>query len=352
MTGRGVDQILPSPSSPELDEPVVKDARDYVRLAESVNGPIRCPVSYEYVWGDALSEFERRMPDLRAVNLETSITQSGERAPKGINYRMHPANAACLTAASLELAVLANNHILDYGAGGLTETIEVLDRIGIAHVGAGRDLQEAEQPASFRLGDDHRVMVLAFACGSSGVDLDWAATEQRPGVAYLSNLSETIADAITGRVRGMKRSGDLAILSVHWGPNWGYEIPRSHIRFAHHLIEGGIDVVYGHSSHHPLAVEIYRDRLILYGCGDLINDYEGIEGYEEFRGDLALMYFATFDPEGQNIGLWMAPMQMRKLQLHAASPADVRWLCKRLDEISRPFGSRIEQVEEQIYLMR
>jgi poly-gamma-glutamate capsule biosynthesis protein CapA/YwtB (metallophosphatase superfamily) len=53
---------------------------------------------------------------------------------------------------------------------------------------------------------------------------------------------------------------------------------------------------HGHSSHHTKAIEIYRSRLILYGCGDFLNDYEGIGGYEEFRDDLALMYFPDMDP--------------------------------------------------------
>ena len=75
------------------------------------------------------------------------------------------------------------------------------------------------------------------------------------------------------------------------------------MRFAHWLVDGGVDIVHGHSSHHPRPIEVYRDRLILYGCGDFIDDYEGIEGYEQYRDDLVLMYFATLSPAtGELIG--------------------------------------------------
>jgi poly-gamma-glutamate capsule biosynthesis protein CapA/YwtB (metallophosphatase superfamily) len=66
--------------------------------------------------------------------------------------------------------------------------------------------------------------------------------------------------------------------------------------FAHQLIEHGIAVVHGHSSHHVKTAEIHSDRLVLYGCGDFLNDYEGISGYEVFRSDLRLMYLPAMDP--------------------------------------------------------
>ena len=92
---------------------------------------------------------------------------------------------------------------------------------------------------------------------------------------------------------------DLIVVSIHWGSNWGYEVPEEQRRFAHALIDrAGVSVIHGHSSHHPKAIEIYRDRLILHGCGDFLNDYEGIKGYEEDWDNLVLMYFADIQPAG------------------------------------------------------
>ena len=97
MIGRGVDQILPHPSKPHLFEPYVRSALDYVEIAEQLHGPIRRPVDFAYIWGDALAELERARPDARIINLETAITTAEDAWPgKGIHYRMHPANAATL----------------------------------------------------------------------------------------------------------------------------------------------------------------------------------------------------------------------------------------------------------------
>ena len=122
MTGRGIDQILPHPSPPRIYEACVTDARTYVQLAEEVNGPIPRPVEFSYIWGDALAELRQAAPDARIINLETSVTRSEQAWPKGINYRMHPDNIGCLTVAGIDVCVLANNHVLDYGYSGLIET--------------------------------------------------------------------------------------------------------------------------------------------------------------------------------------------------------------------------------------
>lgn len=103
MTGRGVDQVLPHPSEPELHEPWIDGARANVELAEQANGPIRRPVDFAYIWGDALDELDRAAFDARIVNLETSTTRSDCWEEKGINYRMHPDNIPCLTVTRIDV---------------------------------------------------------------------------------------------------------------------------------------------------------------------------------------------------------------------------------------------------------
>jgi hypothetical protein len=97
-------------------------------------------------------------------------------------------------------------------------------------------------------------------------------------------------------IKRQSRPEDIVILSVHWGGNWGYSVPEEQINFAHRLLDSGaVDAVHGHSSHHVRPLEVYRGKLIVYGAGDFLNDYEGITGAEDYRGDLTLMYFPTFD---------------------------------------------------------
>jgi len=115
MTGRGIDQALPNPVNPVLYEPCVRDAREYVALAEKAHGSISCPLSFDYIWDDALAELDRAGVDFRIVNLETAITSAETPWPdKGINYRMHPQNIGCLSAARIDACALANNHVLDW----------------------------------------------------------------------------------------------------------------------------------------------------------------------------------------------------------------------------------------------
>jgi poly-gamma-glutamate synthesis protein (capsule biosynthesis protein) len=344
MTGRGIDQILPHPSSPQIFEPYVRDAREYVTLAESHHGAIDKPVGAAYIWGEALPELARVAPDMRLVNLETSITASDDYwRGKGINYRMHPDNIACLTAARVDVCALANNHVLDYGYDGLIETLETLTYAGMKTAGAGRTLAEAQAPATVTLASGARVLVFACAAESSGIPVDWAARPDRPGVDLLPDLSEATAQRIAGRVRQVRRVHDLVVASIHWGGNWGYDVPYAHVQFAHGLVDSGVDLVHGHSSHHPRPIEVYRNRLILYGCGDFIDDYEGIEGYETYRDNLVLMYFATLAPAtGELIALQMTPMQIRKMKLNRPSDADAAWLRNVLDRMSTPFDTHID----------
>ncbi len=345
MTGRGIDQVLPHPGDPTLHEPYVRSATRYVELAERLNGRIPSPVEPSWIWGDALATMEKQRPDLRIVNLETAVTRSDDFWPgKGIHYRMHPANLGCLSAAGIDCCVLANNHVLDWGYEGLRETVTSLRRAGIATAGAGRDLEEADAPAILRAPGGRRVLVFAFGSPTSGIPRDWGASEGRPGVSLLPDLSEHAARRIAQRIAAVRRPGDLIVGSVHWGANWGYEIPATHRRFAHQLIDAaGVDVVHGHSSHHPLGIELHRRRTILYGCGDFLNDYEGIAGHEELRGDLAVGYFATFAPDGGELSaMEMVPFQSRRFRLQRASPADAAWLVRTLDRESRRLGTRVE----------
>jgi poly-gamma-glutamate synthesis protein (capsule biosynthesis protein) len=345
MTGRGVDQVLPFPSDPELHEPYVGDAREYVQLAEQANGSIPAPVDFRYVWGDALAELEQARPEARIVNLETSVTTSGVWEPKGINYRMHPDNVPCLTEAGIDCCVLANNHVLDWGLGGLEETLSTLRGAGLRTAGAGHDWEEAWAPAVLDASRG-RILVFSFGAPDSGVPRSWAATERKAGVGFIHDFSESTADEVVAHVRRYRRSEDVVVASIHWGGNWGYAVPRAHRSFAHRLIDSGaIDVIHGHSSHHPRGVEVRAGRAILYGCGDFLNDYEGISGHEEYRADLVLMYFLILGAAGLT-RLRMVPLRLRRFRLERVSESEVSWLQRTLDRESALFGAAVEQNAE------
>jgi poly-gamma-glutamate capsule biosynthesis protein CapA/YwtB (metallophosphatase superfamily) len=352
MTGRGIDQIQVCSNHPELHEEYVGSAKDYVELAENVHGPVPAPVEPSYVWGDGLRVLEDWAPECSIVNLETSVTTSSRFWPeKAVHYRMHPQNVGCLTVAGIDVCVTANNHVLDFGLPGLAETIETLHDAGIRTVGAGRNQEQACHPVRLRLGGGAELLVVAFGSESSGIPAAWAAGPSRPGVCLTPDLLPMTARAIAGRIRSEKRANELTIASIHWGSNWGYEVSRAQVQFAHTLVENGVDLVHGHSSHHVRPIEIYRGKLILYGCGDLITDYEGIGGHETWRGDLGAMYFATISRKnGRLVSLRLVPMQMRRMRLVRAPRPDVHWLNETLMQVSARFGSRFVEDEEGVLL--
>lgn len=327
MTGRGIDQVLPHPSEPTLHEGYLQDARDYVLLAERSSGPIPLAVA----------------PEARLINLETSVTRSEAWEDKGINYRMHPDNVAVLTAARVDVCALANNHVLDWGRAGLVETLETLDRAGVAHAGAGRDLDEATRPATVDLPGGRRVVVVALGTEDSGIARRWCAGPDRPGVHLAPDLSRATVRRLAALVTAARRPGDVVVASIHWGENWGYEVPDRRRRFAHELIdEAGVDVVHGHSSHHPLGIEVHHGRLVLHGCGDFVNDYEGIVGHGLYRPDLRLMYFASLDAEtGRLAALTLVPLRTERLSLVRASRDDAVWLVESLGREGAALGTRV-----------
>ena len=334
MTGRGIDQVLPYSVDPRLYEPYVKDAGQYVQLAERANGPIDQPVSYSYIWEEALEVWEHQDPDFKLINLETGITTHHDPWPgKGIHYRMHPKNIDLLTTAGIDFCSLANNHIMDWGKEGLLETLEKLKAADILQAGAGKNRDEAQNPAVLQ-SPKGRVIIMAFGSTSSGIPGRWAAGKEQPGVNMLPNAGKSSFSKIKRQIAAIRQPGDIVIFSVHWGDNWGYQVPDDQRKFAHLLIDrAGVDLIYGHSSHPPRGIEVYRNKLILYGTGDFLNDYEGISGHEQYRGDLTLMYFPRIDPaDGTLHSLKLIPMQIKNFQLNPVNQGDREWLLQVLNE--------------------
>jgi len=361
MAGRGIDQILAHPSLPELHEPYVKNATTYIELAEERHGPILKPVSDDYIWGEALSILNKIHPDLRIINLETTITTSNDWEEKGINYRMHPKNIGCLTAANIDCCVLANNHSLDWGRAGLIETLETLSNANIKAVGAGKTVVEAQAPAIFPILNKGRVIVFSLGDPSSGIPKSWAATWNQAGVNFLGNPTEML-ETLKMQIAKIKQPLDVVVVSIHWGGNWGYEIDHKERSFAHELIDkASVDIVHGHSSHHVKGIEVYKGKLILYGCGDLINDYEGIGGYEQFRGDLGILYFATIESETGNLSsLKLVPVKLKKFQLqrlfgsadNSDNDDDALELLEILNREGKEFGTQFVRAEDGFFEMR
>lgn len=344
MTGRGVDQILPSSVDPELHEPFIQNARRYVTIAEKKHGPINAPVQYEYMWKGPSKVLNRMNPEFTMVNLETAITKNDDHLPnKRVHYRMHPDNVKTLSKLNIDICSLANNHTMDWKEEGLVETLETLREANIAYTGAGESLAEAKNPAIHNTLAGS-ILVFGYGTQSSGIKRSWKATKDKPGLNTIDRLDDVAVERIKKQVDSFKQRGDLVILSIHWGENWGYEVPHKQRQFAHDIIDKtGVDMIHGHSTNHPKGLEVYKKKLILYSAGDFINDFEGIEGYDKYPTDISLMYFPEIDlMTGELISLNIYPMELKRFQLRRARKEDVQRIYGILAQESAKFQTKIE----------
>lgn len=220
-------------------------------------------VKPEHIWGDLLPWL--KAADFNLINLEAALTTSPHIVPKVFNFKSDPKHVGSLVSGSIHVVNLANNHVLDFSQEGLLETLTTLDKNGILHVGAGRHIKEAAQPAFIK-----RKEINVAIMGCTDNEPDWSATEKEPGIFYLE-----VGDigAIRERLSEARKKADIVIVSLHWGPNMRERPTRTFINFAHELIDNGADIIHGHSAHIFQGVEVYKNRLILYDTGDFVDDY-------------------------------------------------------------------------------
>lgn len=276
-------------------------------------------------------------------NLETSITTHPNPWPdKAFNYRMHPANVDFLREAKITYTSLANNHTLDFCEEGLAETVSTLKEEGIAFAGAGHTRVEALGPAKLTLGGDYRVHVYS----ASDHPYSWSKIETFHHIDYHPDTRHRLRSLLTSTSTSVE--SDLTIFSVHWGPNYAEE-PSSSIReLAHFLVdECDVDVVHGHSSHHIQGVEMYKGGLIIYGCGDFVDDYAI---HLDWRNDLGALWRLRLSARamakpGEELRkkrlkvdrLEALPTRIKDFQTNVLEPDDPDWQWTR-DWVSRLSG--------------
>jgi poly-gamma-glutamate synthesis protein (capsule biosynthesis protein) len=198
------------------------------------------------------------------------------------------------------------------------------------------------------------VLVYGFAIEDSGTPAAWCASERRSGVNWFDDLSNRTVDVIAHQVDLHRRDGDLVVASIHWGPNWGFAIDTEQRRFARKLLErADVDLVHGHSAHHVKGIEVHEGKLILYGCGDFLNDYEGIGGNAAYRGELSLMYFPVLDGgSGKLRELVMTPTRTRRFRVNRAAPEESSWLFATLNRAGRPLGTAVEMQSDGTFRLQ
>ena len=341
MTGRGIDRILrwPLPAPPGLG---AREARRQLREAERANGPVPLRSGPDYVWGDALDAMAQLDAPLRLASLGTAITSATTAwAGKDTHLRMNPRHVDCLAAGGITACALASDHLLDWDYPGLRETLAALSEAGIAGAGAGLDAASALSPAIMATGPGARLLLFSWATPAAGIPAGWGATSTRPGIALLPGLGEADAREVKACVECHRKPGDLVVVSLHWGEREAADVSAAQRAFAHRLVDLGIvDVLHGHGARAPLPFEVYGDRLLLYACGDLIDDEEAMPVAEGQRADLGCLYVATLARrDGRVRMLEIQPLRRRRFRLERADAEAWIWLGRRLGLPSEDRGA-------------
>lgn len=305
MLGRGIDAIRPVHNPADFGKVDARHPSITIAWAKARGMAVPQNASAHELWGEALEPILASNADLTLFNLETAVTSRDCWVPKTYNFRMHPAGLDVLTVAGIRCVSLANNHVLDFGLPGLLDTLQALRRRGIALAGAGLNARLASAPRALPLPDGRRVLVFAMACANAGCRAWNAALAHRPGIALLPDLEPATASAVCRLIQYYRQPNDLVVVSIHWGGNWPEQIPVLMRNFAQRLIrQAGVNLIHGHSSHGPLEVEQIDKALVLYGCGDVLNDYEGRPDLLSRHGDLGTLFVADFNTSNLALGSW------------------------------------------------
>lgn len=339
MLGRLIDQMFPE----HVDEP------SEARIAKSFvdSHPALLNYNEESPWDDTLPLLHSA--DLNVLNLETSATTHATKWPdKVFNYRMHPANIKALKAAQIDYAGLANNHTLDFSEPGLVETVRTVKNAGIAFAGAGETAEEAARPAILHLPkhgsvDDYEIRIWA----ASDHPTDWAQVPSFHFIDYSQKTRERLKSLLT---QPTTNKPALKVFSVHWGPNYTWRPARELRDLAHFLIdECGVDIIHGHSSHHVQGVELYNGKLIIYGCGDFVDDYAVVP---EYRNDLSGIWQVTVEETPVSEGgaglrlsqLDIFPTRIDKFQARRlkSSEPDCDWVREKVKGLSAESGTVVD----------
>ncbi len=296
-----------------------------------------------YFWGDVLPILQKL--DLLLVNLECVISDKGEqwtRTPKVFHFRAKPKAIDVLKVAGVDYVSLANNHTLDYGEEAMLDTLRLLEKNKIASSGAGKNFLEASQPAFLKVGD-LKLSVLSITDNEPG----WKAGKDRPGVYYMEISTRTNDfKELTEKVRAMKKNSDLAILSAHWGPNMIRVPSPSFQEFARAVIDSGVAIFHGHSSHLFQGVEVRKKSLIMYDCGDFIDDYY-VAPIE--RNDQSFLFVLNVqDKKIKSLELF--PVFIENFQVNLARGIHFEAICDKMIILCNQFGTKVQKMADRLII--
>lgn len=222
--------------------------------------------------------------DYVAGNLECVLLDNAsdyEKNDKEIHINAETKTANVLKENGFTLVSLANNHLADFKAKGVVNTLDTLDKVGLKHVGAGRNLTEA---AEYDMQEINGVKIATIAV-SDIIPKDFAARDSKAGILTTKTLKYYQA------VKDASEKADLVIANIHWGVEYGMTETEAQQQLARNLINWGVDVVIGSHPHVLQPVEKYGDGIIFYSMGNFVFD----QGWSRTKDSMVLNYYVDED---------------------------------------------------------
>ncbi|HEV2916760.1 MAG TPA: CapA family protein [Candidatus Babeliales bacterium] len=279
------------------------------------------------IWGTMLPLLQSC--DCVIANLETALTRSTTAVPKVFNFKADPNVVDALSLAHICAVNNANNHILDFDVEGLRETIQTLNDASIAHVGAGENISEAQKPAYITINNTRIAHI-----GITDNEPTWHATDTKPGT-YYCDMSTAACAKVADHIKKIRADVDMLIISVHWGSNWATKPPENFISCAHAWIDAGADIIHGHSAHIFQGIELYNNKIIMYGLGDFIDDY-AID--ETMRNDYAILAKLSIRNKKMHT-LTIYPAIIESMHVNVPSASDSAIILERIKNLSAENGA-------------
>ena len=246
--------------------------------------------------------------DITLANLEVCLTRRGYPAEKLVTLRADPDVARELRDAGIDIVSLANNHMLDFGYEGLTDTLDALNSVGVHHVGGGEDLVSAMRETVLSR-KNCKIAFLSFsAClplGSeagpdrpgiapirvtTSYEIDPATLQEQPGTVQVVRTAVNPSD-LTATVHAIKRAksaADFLVVAVHWGVAYQDNLAQYQRELAHAMVDSGADLIIGHHPHVPHAVEMYKCKAILYSLGNFVTQYQSSPALSELLQSIGI----------------------------------------------------------------
>ena len=285
---------------------------------------------YLYPWGNTLSLLQQT--DLRIINLETTLTTHTQINPKVFNFKALPDRVKTLQAAHIDVANLANNHSLDFKETGLAETIATLDAADIHHVGAGMNREQACAPTIITKNN-----IKIGIIGYTDNEPTWKAATNKPGINYIEIGNSADLETIKKQIAALRNVVDIVIMTIHWGPNMQQRPSQQFVQFAHTMIDAGIDIMQGHSSHVFQGIEVYKNKVIVYDTGDFIDDYAV---NPILRNDQSLFFAVTIAKNGPQ-SITLTPVVISNMQVNIADGFEKQEIMERIQMLSQEFDTTV-----------